>query len=461
MIKVNKKLQLLFPVINIFVAALNLHVSAPSCLPEGITFGSQAEINAFPTNYPGCTSIGGVVGINGPDIANLNGLSSLTSFGDNVFIYENPMLSSISGLSNISSVGGGLYIWDSPSLTSLSALSNLSTVAGSLEINGTSCSNLNGLENITVVGGDLRIGLNANLSSLSGLQNLTSVGGQLEIGGIPSLTNLNELANLTAINGLLVIVENPALVDISGLQNINPGTIQAPPGWTDEIIIIFNNPQLSQCAIQSICDALLNFGATANVYNNSSGCNSQSEIETACLLILPIELLSLQAQPQKTATHLTWRTASEAQNAYFEIEHSRNGVSFQAIGKVEGHGTTTEPHNYEHTHEHPGPGTHYYRLRQVDFDGQHSYSQVVSIDFPSLRDLESLALWPNPTMDIVNLGWESQEALEYVVTDALGRMLQSGNLVAGKIDLSAYPKGVYFLSLKTGNGMRAGRVVKQ
>jgi len=56
-------------------------VLSQSCLPDGITFSTQAEIDDFQTNYPGCTEIEGDVIINGSNITNLNGLSVVTSIG--------------------------------------------------------------------------------------------------------------------------------------------------------------------------------------------------------------------------------------------------------------------------------------------------------------------------------------------------------------------------------------------
>jgi len=72
-----------------------------SCLPDGVTFTTQAEIDNFQTNYPGCTEIEGNVTINGDDITNLNGLENLTSIGGDLEIYYNETLVSLAGLENI------------------------------------------------------------------------------------------------------------------------------------------------------------------------------------------------------------------------------------------------------------------------------------------------------------------------------------------------------------------------
>jgi hypothetical protein len=87
---------------------------AQSCLPEGITFTNQPEINSFQWNYLGCIRIEGDVTIIGDGITNLDGLNVLTSVGGNLNIGTategNPALSSLTGLENIDSIEGNLLI---------------------------------------------------------------------------------------------------------------------------------------------------------------------------------------------------------------------------------------------------------------------------------------------------------------------------------------------------------------
>ncbi|HMQ46343.1 MAG TPA: T9SS type A sorting domain-containing protein [Saprospiraceae bacterium] len=216
---------------------------------------------------------------------------------------------------------------------------------------------------------------------------------------------------------------------------------------------------LNLCEIPPICEYLSIPSNPATIFSNSPNCVIRANVEAACLA-LPITLLSFQAQPQKTNTHLTWRTASETNNDRFEVEHSRNGVSFEAIGTLAGQGTTTEPHDYAFTHERPGHGTHYYRLRQVDFDGRFSYSDIVSVDIDNHEGLKNVILWPNPTTGIVQLDIKLDEGVSYAVSDALGRMLIQGQLVTPYIDLSALPDGTYTMHLTNAIHVTARRILK-
>ena len=88
-------------------------VNAQGCLPEGITFSTQAEIDDFQTNYPGCTHILGNVTISNTisyNIENLNGLSPLEAIDGNLLIKENYGLLSFNGLNNLKKVGGNFSI---------------------------------------------------------------------------------------------------------------------------------------------------------------------------------------------------------------------------------------------------------------------------------------------------------------------------------------------------------------
>jgi hypothetical protein len=71
-----------------------------------ISFSSQAEIDAFPLNYPGCTTVTGDVLINGPNIINLNGLAQINTIEGNLDILFNPALTSLIGLDAVTFIGG-------------------------------------------------------------------------------------------------------------------------------------------------------------------------------------------------------------------------------------------------------------------------------------------------------------------------------------------------------------------
>jgi len=134
-----KKLTLLIVLALIIQAIL---LSQP-CLPEGITFTTQVQIDNFQTDYPNCSEILGEVIISGNEITSLNGLNVLTSISEYLSIENNNILTNLSGLENLTTIQGDLNIgnWNlwpamygNPSLISLDGLDNLAYIGGSLFI---------------------------------------------------------------------------------------------------------------------------------------------------------------------------------------------------------------------------------------------------------------------------------------------------------------------------------------
>jgi hypothetical protein len=199
--------------------------TAQNCLPGGITFDSQSAIDNFTVNYPGCTVIEGVVAITGEDITNLDGLSIITAFEDDLAIEDNPLLSSLAGLSNVTYIGGDFDISVNPLLTDLAGLGSLAHI-----------------------GRDLSLEFNPGLVSLSGIESLESIGAEL------------------------VILENLNLGTLSGLDSVS--LIYGPVG-------IAGNPLLSVCSVKSICE-YLGAGGPATIQNNSAGCDNVFEVKVEC-----------------------------------------------------------------------------------------------------------------------------------------------------------------------------------
>jgi len=201
-----KRFSLLLGLIIFHIAMVFSH----PCLPDGIILETQAQIDSFQINFPGCTNILGDV-----------------------------------------EIGGGSY---------------------------SDITNLNGLCDITNIGGDLYIHGCSNLNTLSGLNSLTSIGGYLYIMA-NALIDLSGLENVLSIGGDLIVTSNENLQSMAGLENLDPTTIAD--------LIINNNPALSMCHIENICDYLSIPGGAVSIYNNATGCNTPPEVAEGCQIILP------------------------------------------------------------------------------------------------------------------------------------------------------------------------------
>ena len=224
--------------------------SSQPCLPLGITFSTQAQIDSFHANYPNCTQIEGDVTISGANITNLNGLNGLTSIGGNLRICNDSVLPNLSGLGSLTSIAYNLFVGYNPVLTSLT-----------------------GLEAVTSIGGALEIYSNQALTSLTGLEAVTSIGGALEIYSNQALTSLTGLEAVTSIGGALEIYSNQALTSLTGIDSIDFESITT--------LGIYHNDSLSNCSVQSICNFLLT-GRGVQIYSNKTGCNSPQEVSDNC-----------------------------------------------------------------------------------------------------------------------------------------------------------------------------------
>ena len=114
----------------------------------------------------------------------------------------------------------------------------------------------------------------------------------------------------------------------------------------------------------------------------------------AAAVVFPTELIAFTGQLSTDHVALSWQTATETENSHFFVERSTNGFTFTAIGRVEGAGTTNDARSYTYPDYTYHDGRNYYRLRQVDFDGSESLSEVVTID--AGEPVHSLQAFPNP-----------------------------------------------------------------
>ena len=179
---------------------------------------------------------------------------------------------------------------------------------------------------------------------------------------------------------------------------------------------------------------------------------------------LPIELVQFDAAAEGNTVLSTWSTAAEMDNDYFEVERSSDGNSFEPIGTVEGAGFSQGLLNYAHVDGTPLSGTSYYRLKQVDFDGTATYSQVVPVVRDNMNTV--LHIWPNPVVGMVNFTLvDGRTAISVQVHDAAGRLLvdQNSGTAEGNdhIDLANVPTGILFLSVRLDDGsVHQLRIVK-
>lgn len=175
-----------------------------------------------------------------------------------------------------------------------------------------------------------------------------------------------------------------------------------------------------------------------------------------CGVGLPIELLTFDGWNEGDYNQLVWKTATEQNSDYFEVERSTNGSNFIRIGQVQAAGNSLQARSYDFQDNAPHMGIGYYRLKMVDTDGSFDYSDVVAIAI-KLRD--NTAVFPVPTSNELNVVYDATVTGEITVNmvDALGKVLMTNieNTAQGfnqfRYDVSQLPVGAYFINIIDGS----------
>lgn len=121
---------------------------------------------------------------------------------------------------------------------------------------------------------------------------------------------------------------------------------------------------------------------------------------------LPIRLVYFNARLNSEIVITEWLTASEQNNHYFTIERSSDAYHWKEIGKVQGANNSNTMLSYQFVDKDPLPGVSYYRLKQTDYDGKTSHSEIVPI---TNGDVEIINVFPNPATDVIQFVIYSKE----------------------------------------------------
>ncbi|MFH0893509.1 MAG: hypothetical protein V2A54_03645 [Bacteroidota bacterium] len=142
--------------------------------------------------------------------------------------------------------------------------------------------------------------------------------------------------------------------------------------------------------------------------------------------VLPIELISFDAQCKNNKNIITWSTASETNNDYFTLERSNDANNFIPVSTISGHGNTNSVHNYSYTDEIQNGQETYYRLSQTDFDGTKVMLGIVSTQCSQLESENAEINYCqiiNDNQTILNLTIPSAGYYNISVVDMLGRFV--------------------------------------
>jgi hypothetical protein len=210
----------------------------------------------------------------------------------------------------------------------------------------------------------------------------------------------------------------------------------------------------------------------SGTYNGAWGCYPYlpsgntliSDIQTGLYVLkfngtIPVELTSFTAEAGVGRVTLNWSTSSEKNNQGFEIQRKSESDYF-TIGFVEGKGTTTEINDYSFIDNNLQPGTYYYRLKQIDYDGSSQFSDEVTVEVTNLSTFVLNQNYPNPFNPSTNIKFSIPSSgfvnlsVYNLVGEKVGEIVNE-ILTEGEYDInfdaSNLSSGIYIAKLSTEN----------
>lgn len=205
------------------------------------------------------------------------------------------------------------------------------------------------------------------------------------------------------------------------------------------------------------------YGGVSGVPDND-GDTFPNQIDSDDTITLPVELTFFIAEVDQQKVNVLWQTSVEINNDYFEVLRSTNGNDFFKIGEVEGHGNSNKLIDYKFTDSKPENGINYYRLRQVDFDGESELSGIVQV-LVELAPFD-LTVYPNSVSDVLNLRFNANAADVHIrLIDPRGSIIDdiSGNSVNEDgtitINVSNLNSGIYYLHVYAGGKTFVNKII--
>jgi len=170
--------------------------------------------------------------------------------------------------------------------------------------------------------------------------------------------------------------------------------------------------------------------------------------------ILPVTLISFTGHSQENhAVQLNWKTASEVNSSFFEIQRSHDAKAFESISRV----NTSSSKGYSYQFIDPNPRhNNFYRLKMIDLDATFAYSSIINIK--GLNKQPSVRIGPNPSADILNINLPNTNLLQTKVEvfDVQGKLLDSILLkvINQSVSIKKYSPGIYIIKFINGENFK-------
>lgn len=171
-------------------------------------------------------------------------------------------------------------------------------------------------------------------------------------------------------------------------------------------------------------------------------------------LTLPVELASFSVTKTNNINTLNWKTLSEVNNAYFEIQRSYDGIHYEGLGIVVGNGNSLEVNNYSFDDKNSNKA--YYRLKQYDFDGTYEYSHIIHTNATT----QSQRIIQKHNSNEFYVLTDDQSAYSIMVFDLKGNLILKdtfNSFPGARFNFTIEDSGAYIITLLKGST----RIVKK
>lgn len=183
--------------------------------------------------------------------------------------------------------------------------------------------------------------------------------------------------------------------------------------------------------------------------------------------ILPVVVSQFSGEATEFGNLIQWQTESENKSDYFEVMFSRDANEFSSIGIIQAAGTTTQQQHYSLMHQGAPSGTSFYQLKQVDQNGETTYSDIISVKSTNSGG-GLFSVFPIPFDEKLTLALhaEKQTAMQIQIFDNAGKMIFSDETPVNSgtthyyIDTKTLEQGSYQLVVKSGETMNTQRIIK-